>query len=451
MWKREHDIPATTIHVGLNIDQKTSMPYIDEPFTVLILDECFAVDKYILTTINNMRRQNKCKVIMLGDPKQLEAPGSEKLIDDRMDSWVFGNLCGWQKFKLNVNLRSDSEVFNLCNCITETETASKAYKWLNDRVSTKIVMRNLCKTHKKRLDVNLKVIQHWLNNMEDRTQTHAVVFKEQSSNNKDVDFPAEIAYGMPIICEEAYEKAGLHKGDRFTVYNWGTAQSGWEKPVEKRDPNAPVVEVIQLIDFNETIHTLSKIIFCTHFRLGFATTVHRAQGSTIREPYMLHEANRYDWRMINVGISRTSDPKFILIPKKIQINEAEIEAARTSYTDILTKEGREYTINKIRTNYFPGVELTDFMANEILEEIQKSKLREEERKNWTWQQKMEAEEESAEELRQVGNESRKYSGTMTLGNPLTDEKHAELRAKYHQMMAESKVDTAEQCFKKMHD
>eukprot|EP00732_Lithocolla_globosa_P000096 Lithocolla_globosa_v1_NODE_16_length_10446_cov_10.815802.p13 type:complete len:102 gc:universal NODE_16_length_10446_cov_10.815802:5621-5926(+) len=95
------------------------------------------VDSNLLITLNNLRRTQGFKLIVLGDWKQLDTPASELDIEEREDSWILGDLCGWQKFRLTVNLRSDAEIFDLCAKVVAAEDASEAFDWLSERVYKK--------------------------------------------------------------------------------------------------------------------------------------------------------------------------------------------------------------------------------------------------------------------------------------------------------------------------
>eukprot|EP00732_Lithocolla_globosa_P000089 Lithocolla_globosa_v1_NODE_16_length_10446_cov_10.815802.p2 type:complete len:527 gc:universal NODE_16_length_10446_cov_10.815802:5917-7497(+) len=163
-------------------------------------------------------------------------------------------------------------------------------------------MKHLCRTNAKRIAVNDKTPKIFIQNNPGHIP-RPIVFKEESSNEKVVDWTCNIIPGMPVICEcaEGVRSLGVTKGDTFTI-------NGWRKDSKN-------IDVILLKDFNNRDYEVPETLFHKKFRIAFAITVHKSQGSTIDKPYMLHETNKYDWRMMNVALGRTADSSLIMVDR----------------------------------------------------------------------------------------------------------------------------------------
>ena len=66
----------------------------------------------------------------------------------------------------------------------------------------------------------------------------------------------------------------------------------------------------------EYIYSIDKIIFNKYFRLNYCSTIHKAQGETIRDNF-----NIYEWNIMNEKMKYTAITRAINI-KNIGINHA---------------------------------------------------------------------------------------------------------------------------------
>ena len=60
---------------------------------------------------------------------------------------------------------------------------------------------------------------------------------------------------------------------------------------------------------------MGKSLFYQFFEFGFARTIYKIQGITIRERMQLHEGNRMSMNEFYTSITRTTDIKNVLILK----------------------------------------------------------------------------------------------------------------------------------------
>jgi hypothetical protein len=291
-------IKAYTLHSGLGIDMKTDEPFmIREKLTTLVVDEVSMVPSKLLSLILKLKRSVGFRVIAVGDFTQLNSVEQvyQASIEEREHSDLLGDICDWQRLWFTQNLRSDDTIFNIRNQIVK-QRADKPFADLQDFVTSHyagndIILRGLCKTHYKRNDVNRNMMNLWLQHVLPTLQYQGqlpITFKEKNSAHRDAttfNFKATLTYMMPVSCEMRDAKLRLTKGDRLFVYTWTD-------------------EHIILLDLFNVQYNIPRDKFATHFRLAFCTTVHRAQGSTIKQKYMLFEHNKYDWRMANVAVTR---------------------------------------------------------------------------------------------------------------------------------------------------
>ncbi len=66
---------------------------------------------------------------------------------------------------------------------------------------------------------------------------------------------------------------------------------------------------------------ITKEMFQSHFYVAYCTTVHKAQGMTIREPYTIHEWSQMDTTFRYTAIGRASDKSLISVVDDFDEND----------------------------------------------------------------------------------------------------------------------------------
>lgn len=277
---------AKTFHRGLFINAVTNKSRrIQTNVDVLIIDEISMVPAELLEIVLASKRANNLIVYSGGDWNQLEPVASSISIEYIKDSDVYGDLVGWRKFTLTENIRSDNEMFDILKKILSGQDLKE---WLESRRIPYKSMINLCYTNKKRIELNDEIANLWIKQVGGKAENFT--FRENGGGNEIIDkvyplVPLSKTYAMPFIVTAGCDKNNLVKGSKYYLHSWDD-------------------ENVTLFDAEEPI-TISKKIFTSHMTLAFAITVHKSQGSTIQEKYVLHEVGQYSWRMLYVALSRT--------------------------------------------------------------------------------------------------------------------------------------------------
>eukprot|EP00732_Lithocolla_globosa_P001932 Lithocolla_globosa_v1_NODE_1114_length_2859_cov_12.203281.p3 type:complete len:160 gc:universal NODE_1114_length_2859_cov_12.203281:2774-2295(-) len=134
-----------------------------------------------------------------------------------------------------------------------------------------------------------------------------VDLKVQLTPNVVVD--GKILHCMPLIAQSSDKKLEIIKGNRYYLKNWEIVDGKW---------NFNLIDDLFLVG-ESSASTSGDILsipgdkFVELLTLAFCTTVHKAQGITIKEPYKIHEVKDFTWRMAYVALSRTTSPDHIFI------------------------------------------------------------------------------------------------------------------------------------------
>eukprot|EP00732_Lithocolla_globosa_P000268 Lithocolla_globosa_v1_NODE_68_length_7079_cov_24.683371.p2 type:complete len:507 gc:universal NODE_68_length_7079_cov_24.683371:2512-992(-) len=303
----KYGIRAKTLHAGLGIDIYTDQPYmINNKITVLVVDEISMVPSPILSLLLKLKRSLGYRIICLGDWTQMDSVEEkpQAKIEERERSQLYGDICDWQQMEFTKNLRSDDTIFNLRNKIVE-EKAAKPYKTMNDFIrdhqikQDDVILRGVCKFHSTRLTQNTKFMDTWLKHKLPTLKNKATIpftFIEKTSgrDSEKVKYKTTLTLEMPVSCEVRCGKLKLTKGDSLSISGWDDGH-------------------IYLVDLFSVQYKIKRDKFAKNFRLAFCITVNRAQGADIAEKYILFDYLGYDWRMMNVAVTRCTkheDVKF---------------------------------------------------------------------------------------------------------------------------------------------
>jgi hypothetical protein len=353
MYKK-YDICAQTIHNCLNIDISVknsdnkviinnSCYKVDMTIDVLIIDEISMVPSNLLSLILRLKRTIGFIVICVGDWTQLDSINDSINIVTRENSQVYKNLIDYQVLNLNINLRSDNTIFDIRNTIVfNKSTYLDISDFINNHTySDEIIYKGLCVTHNMRIKKNHEMLKTWMLHkyptLTDK-RTLKFIFKEYDSSKKDnlVNTEVLLTIGIPLICEMRYIKLKIIKGDKVTICDWDT-------------------DSIHILDSYGNILIIPFNIVSTHFALAFVTTVHRSQGSTIDENYILYDYMLYDWRMLNVAVTRATSHKYLFFDKAkliVPINPIIRTLASIEHETVVQQEELIKKTYKIKYSYF---------------------------------------------------------------------------------------------------
>ena len=285
-------IEAKTIHKGLFIDPDSNLPKNGTlDVDIIMIDEVFMTPGDLMATILEIKRYRKLTIYTSGDHNQLE-PVNDNF--NAYESDIYGDLVNWTKYTLTECVRSDSQTFDICKYIVDTKQTDHMTQWLNSRKLISHTWRNLCYTNDKRLEVNKAMATMWTQHI---NPTHEMFTFHELSSSGPVEFKVQICpeivvgggfVGMPLIVTRGCSVSKLTKGSWYYLQGWN------ETHMFIRDTQGEITEV-------------DKKIFAHHLTLAFCTTIHKNQGVTIDTQYILHEVDRYTWRLMYVAISRTTD------------------------------------------------------------------------------------------------------------------------------------------------
>jgi hypothetical protein len=82
-----------------------------------------------------------------------------------------------------------------------------------------------------------------------------------------------------------------------------------------------------------TIHVVMFKELALRWMVAFAMTIHRVQGKTINEPYMIFEAETMPINVLNTGLTRTTKSEYVLIPDTDLRKEVETRKKAISETN----------------------------------------------------------------------------------------------------------------------
>jgi hypothetical protein len=209
----------------------------------------------------------------------------EKIKHDYPNSTVLKELVDCNIQVLNENKRSNNELWELYDKVDDLQPFD-----FNEN-STK---RHLCMTNRMRIKVNQDMMDL------DKRKKKKMLFIEKNAldkNSQDV----RLLKGTPVMAIRNNKPAGFVNGMTFTV-----------KSID------PLVLKDTLFEGEITI---TKEMFQSHFYVAYCTTVHKAQGMTIREPYTIHEWSQMDTTFRYTAIGRASDKSLISVMDDFNEND----------------------------------------------------------------------------------------------------------------------------------
>ena len=244
--------------------------FVDE---ISMIKECFY--KFLLTI---KRIKPNIKFIISGDMNQFK-PINDRANFDYENSLALKELTDFNTLKLSTCRRSDDKLFNICKFDNIMNINKKDF-------NNKMAKKHICFTNKKRIEINEMCMQRFKTN--DYIKINKNKINEQSQD-------IYIYKNLPLICKVTDEKSTLNNNEQFTVIDYDNENINIKSNIDERILN------IKIKEFNKIFYP------------AYAITIYASQGSTINQPYTIHEFDKLDNRARYVSLSRSSKYEYINI------------------------------------------------------------------------------------------------------------------------------------------
>jgi 5-methylcytosine-specific restriction enzyme A len=250
----------------------------------IFIDEISMMKEIFYTVFLSIKFHHpNIKFIISGDFNQLEPVNDRKRFNYEMSRALF-ELVDGNKLYLTRCRRSDDTLFNLYNSILQDKTVDISDMQDRDWLS----YTNLCYTNQKRVEVNKRCMERYLAEQCPKV-THSVAHLEYDKNTQDYTLCA----GMPLISRLNKKSLDVLNNEMFIC--------------KKIKSDSIVVEN----EFKEL--EISKDDFKRLFNLAFCVTIHKSQGLSLKERYVIYEWSRLNKKLAYVAISRATDKNNIHI------------------------------------------------------------------------------------------------------------------------------------------
>jgi energy-coupling factor transporter ATP-binding protein EcfA2 len=215
------------------------------------------------------------KFIMCGDFEQLK-PVNDRYHGNYKNSSALFELCDGNRLNLNTCRRANNDLFTVCSDIKNKKDIDiSPFKNNLEKI-------NLCYTNKKRIEIN----KHFMKKMIMKKKSVGLYLPRLKHNDNSQD--VNLFVGMPIISYKNSSKLDIVNNESFVI----------------TDINNDTIEFK-----NKRIENLEISIndFQRYFYVNYATTIHKAQGETIKKPYTIHEWSKLNRRLRYVALSRATE------------------------------------------------------------------------------------------------------------------------------------------------
>lgn len=276
---KEYIIKPSTIHSVLKLGtggfDKTYAQF--EKIDYLIIDECSMITKNIYLHLRNIKvLYPNLKIILVGDYDQLEPVEFDDVYYEFENTYFLAWLMDFKAIFLTKNMRSNNIMSDILDNIRNNKPID--IKQFKRRISP----LNLVFTNKLKDGLNYEISKFAI-----KRCTKSVKVNLTNSTVKEF----KICVGMPVVSYHNITRKinKYYNNQEFII----------------RDINKETIKLMAKVEQEEI--TLPITEFAKNFDLGYAMTVHRSQGMTIRTKYTIHEYNKMGRKMKYVAISRTSN------------------------------------------------------------------------------------------------------------------------------------------------
>lgn len=263
-------INGQTIHKSFNVkdgllrNNKTTTHY-----DYIILDEISMIPLELWSIIKFYKKKYGCIVIGFGDFKQLPPVEQRKI--DYENNQMLKEIFGYSNVELEYVKRQKNKklIDKAIDILQNGEFCLTDFKQTNN-------ILNLCYLN----TTSIKINNHY-NNLIDKPKEH-IKAKIIVNNNKKYESDAYLAVGTPIIFCCSKKNTPINKGQTAIIESIN---------VEKKTISININNSTILFEFNDIYK---------YINLAYCMTIHKSQGTTIEQPYTIHDI-KY---MMNLDIGR---------------------------------------------------------------------------------------------------------------------------------------------------
>ena len=324
---------ASTIHRFLKWQKETNKFQVNErnksDVEIVIIDEASMIDTYLLASLLKGISAN-CRVIMVGDDHQLPSVGPGQVLHDLIDSEKLPVIKLEQLYRQG----KDSNIISLAYDIRNGSIDEGLFNEEEDLTFIKCdpisVINNvmeICNTYKDYSYKDFQVLAPMykgLVGIDEINKSLQDIFNPKSKNKKEIEIGE-------VIFREGDKVIQLTNMPDDNVYNGDIG-------IISRISTNPKKEIEIDFDNNTVRYTPANFI---NFRLAYAISIHKAQGSEfdIVVMPMVKNYNKMLYRkLVYTGVTRSKKKLFIigdLDSLKIAVNNTSTDIRRTTVKDYL--------------------------------------------------------------------------------------------------------------------
>ncbi len=332
------NLRASTIHRFLKWQKETNKFQVNEynksKVEFVILDEASMIDTYLLASLLKGISAN-CKIIMVGDDHQLPSVGPGQILHDLIES----NMLEVVKLKELYRQGKDSNIISLAYDVRNGEVINQVFNKDEDLTfiscPSETVLNHIKEIATTYRDISYKNFQILAPMYKSYTGIDAINASIQEIFNPGDKIKKELRIGETIF-REGDKVIQLTNMPDDNVYN---GDIGLIKKIQ----TTPKKEVH--IDFDGNLVKYTPTNF-NCFRLAYAISIHKAQGSEfdiVIMPVVKNYGKMLYRKLIYTGITRIKSKLFLIG----SLGALEIAVANTS-TDVRRTTIKEFLINGIK-------------------------------------------------------------------------------------------------------
>ncbi|KAJ3176470.1 hypothetical protein HDU85_006880 [Gaertneriomyces sp. JEL0708] len=301
------NIDGKTIHKGLKISPEDTVSHLKHHKRPddLLIDEISQIPSYLWNVIT-VYKQKGCRVFLFGDGNQLPPvePTEDIYARDYLETNAVSDIADGNLVVLTENHRFTGDPSNGMHELVDAIQANDFEKHLSelyvDGVTWQSYKMNIAFTNQMCHHINTLHMKH--NEQIAQKNKKKVLFSpkiEKDRKSQDCSF----VKGSPVIARKGFSSKGVKviKMTRWYVVDWD------DKNVKCGSDHGPTCSV-------------SRKNFQKFFLSGYCTTIHKAQGQTFKQHFVIHEVSKMTQKMLYTAVSRSSHSKYVHF-SKIQLKD----------------------------------------------------------------------------------------------------------------------------------
>ncbi|TPX53088.1 hypothetical protein PhCBS80983_g06367, partial [Powellomyces hirtus] len=350
------NVDGISIHKGLCITEDDIARLLQNLPDVVLIDEISQVPGYLWEIIYIYKAKGT-RVFLFGDGNQLPPVElGQNFSNDYLNCTAVQTIADGNLITLKTNHRFVEDPSNRMHEFVDN-IMNDSKEWMDELV---VDAENITK-YRLNIAYTNRMCQH-INHLHMERLKSDSKKKALISDRIPLDAKTQDCYlikGCPLIARVAIRKQGVIKGTRWTLKDWD------EKIVVCRD------------DKYGRDCKVPRGMLQKHFLPGFCTTVHKAQGQTFNQSFLIHEKekmsklNVYDspewWELMRERMSFVDGCTFQEFITYIQkcLNASEDLKGAAALRKLLKKEGVDLSLKIVK----------DFLTSESSHQIHRKKKR----------------------------------------------------------------------------